>query len=374
MKKIGITALLLATVLVLCGCTSMLERSYGSSSDHVDYSVPEDSSILRAESYQALLNSILYYVSEHSGGGTIRLYNYTGNVDADLAAACHEVMENDPQGAYAVSDINYSSTRILTYYEVEVRITYRRTVGEVTAIKPVSGQNGVRQHLAELVGNRLTYTVLRTSYFTGDAQLTNSLFWLALYGDPVAAYGAPTVSTVFYPEEGSQRILEIETQWALSDPVLDRYRNALDSAAALLTQDNPPSGEKYTVEELAGLLHSTLIYDPSGSHTALAALQGEPVNDLGALLALEYLCQLHGIEVMPVFDTAEAQTWLIVATPSGYRHLLPRDLRPANSETDPSEEPWMLPLYTDEELTALGFNWPAQLHPACVDYSGSMPE
>ena len=129
MKKVGVTAMLLAAALILCGCTSMLERNYSSSADHVDYSVPEDSSILRAESYQALLNSILYYVSEHSGGGTIRLYNYTGNVETDLAAACSEVMETDPLGAYAVSDIDYTSTRILTYYEIDVHISYLHTLG-----------------------------------------------------------------------------------------------------------------------------------------------------------------------------------------------------------------------------------------------------
>ena len=192
MKKACTIALLLTMALSLCGCTAMLERSYSSSADHVDYSVPEDSSILRAESYQALLNSILYYVNEHSGGGTIRLYNYTGNVTTDLATACNEIMEQDPLGAYAVSAIDYTSTRILTYYEVDVHISYRHTVGEVAAIKPVSGQAGIREQLSKLVSDQLTHTVLRTSYFDGDTQLINTLFWLTLYSDPVAAYGAPT--------------------------------------------------------------------------------------------------------------------------------------------------------------------------------------
>lgn len=374
MKKACTIVLLLTIALSLCGCTAMLERSYSSSADHVDYSVPEDSSILRAESYQALLNSILYYVNEHSGGGTIRLYNYTGNVTTDLATACNEIMEQDPLGAYAVSAIDYTSTRILTYYEVDVHISYRYTVGEVAAIKPVSGQAGIREQLSKLVSDQLTHTVLRTSYFDGDTQLINTLFWLTLYSDPVAAYGAPIINTAFYPKEGSQRILEIEARWASNNDILSRYRNSLDEAAALLTQDNPPGGENYTVSELAKLLRSSLNYDPNGSPIASDALKGDPVNDLGALLALEYLCQLHGIEVMPVFDAAEAQTWLIVATPSGYRHLLPRDLRPAAPESDLTENAWTLPLYTDEELTALGFEWLTQLYPACVDYSGSMPE
>lgn len=373
MKKAALTAMLLAAVCLLCGCTSMLERSYSTSADHVDYSVTEDSSILRAESYQALLNSILYYVSEHSGGGTIRLYNYTGNVETDLATACKAVMEEDPLGAYAVSGIDYESTRIMTYYEVEVRISYRYTSGEVSAIKPVSGQAGVRNELSRLVDGQLSHSVLRTAYFSGDVQQVNSLFWLAFYSNPVAAYAAPDVDIAFYPEESSQRILEIQCRWPVGSALLENYQSALDSAVTHLMEATPPIAEHYTVEELAGILHSTLNYDPSGSNMALSALRGEPANDLGSLLAMEYLCQLCGIDVQPVFDNAEAQTWLIVSTPSGYRHLLPRDLRPADTDLDP-EEPWQLSLYTDEELSRMGFTWPTQLHPACVDYSGSMPE
>ena len=165
-------------------------------------------------------------------------------------------------------------------------------------------------------------------------------------------------------------ILELSAAWPVRGQELADYSAALAAAAAALTAAVPPAGEQYTVEELAALLYGTVSYDPNGSHTALDALSGAPVNDLGLLLALEYLCQENGIEANAVSDTAGAQFWLIVSTPSGYRHLLPRDLRP-----DPeSAEPWTLPLYTDEELTALNFTWPAELHPACVDYSGTLPD
>ena len=368
MKKAGLAAFALTIALALCSC-SMLDRSYSSSTDHVDYPVTEDSSILRVESYQALVNSILYYVSEHSGGGTIRLYNYTGNVENDLAAACSEVMERDPLGSYAVRTINYKSTRILTYYEVELRIAYRHTLGEVAAIQPVSGQNGVRQRLTHLVERQLSHTVMRPTYFTGDEEFVSDLFWLALYSDPIAAARIPEITVSFYPKEGSQRILEVEVRWPVADTPSDQHRQAMENAALLLTAETPPVGEQYTVEELVTMLRTVLNYDPSGSHTALAALHGEPVNDLGTLLAMEYLCHLYGTEATPVFDTAGAQMWLIVSTPSGYRHLLPRYLRPVQEGEEPT-----CPLYTDEELTVLGFTWPANLHPACVDYSGAVPE
>lgn len=399
--KIRILALILSCLLLCSGCTAMLDRSHSSTTTHVDYSVTDDSSILRAESYQALVNSILYFVGEHVGSGTVRLYNYTGNVTADLQRACAEVTEQDPLGSYAVRDITYESTRILTYYEVRFTITYRRSIAEVAEIRTVSGITGVRNELKRMTSTRSAYTTLRTAYFDGNAKLVSDLFWLSFYSTPTSALEPPSLTVSFYPEEGSQRILEVTAEWPVSAAELAEYTQKLVTAASLLTETSPPAGDTYTVEELAALLRQQISYDPSGSAAALAALSGEPVNDLGVLLALEYLCQQHGTEVSVAADTSGSQMWLIVLTPSGYRHLLPRDLRPGDPvptepedpsaapvdpdqpepgqpESEPAEpaftEPWQLPLYTDEELAALGFDWPRDLHPACVDYSGNMPE
>jgi len=369
-KRIRLLALLAAAALLLSGCTAMLERSYSSSAAHMDYAPAEDSSILRAESYQVLVNSMLYFVGEHVGSGTIRLHNYTGNPEADLAKARGEIMEETPLGAYAVQDIRYEITRILTYYEVKLHFAYRRTAAEVTAIRSVSGQAGLRKELDRITGSHLALTTLQTSYYGGDAQDVTDLFWLSYYSNPAMVMETPEISAVFYPEEGTQRILELQVRWSPEDAQQPDYALSLSTAAALLTQTAPPAGAQYTVEELAALLCGVVSYDPSGSQRALDALNGGAVNDLGLLLAMEYLCQQNGMEAFAVADDAGAQMWLIVSTPSGYRHLLPRDLRPA---ADP-QTPLQLPLHTDEELVALGFQWPAGLHPACVDYSGTMPE
>lgn len=376
MKK-RLLALVLCCLIFCSGCTAMLERSYISASAHVDYSATDDSSVLRAGSYQALVNSILYFVGEHVGGGIIRLYNYTGNAEADLERACAEVMEDDPLGAYAVRSIDYESTRILTYYEVKFRILYQRTAAEVAEIRTVSGQSGVRHELERMIGSRLSHVTLRTAYFTSDAALVSQLFWLSFYSTPTMTLAVPEFTAAFYPENGTQRILELNLSWPLTAESLAEYSSALSAAAEALFASAPPGDGRCTVQELADVVRGTVVYDPSGSHSALSALNGEPVNDLGVLLALEFLCQQQGIEASVVSDSAGAQMWLIVATPSGYRHLLPRDLRPSvQTETGdaPDSEAWTLPLYTDEELAALGFEWPRDLHPACVDYSGAISE
>ena len=83
--------------------------------------------MLRAESYRGLVDAILYFVNEHARQGTIRLYNYTSDVEQDVDAACREVMEEDPLGAFAVADIHYTASRIVSYYEVAVSLSYSHT-------------------------------------------------------------------------------------------------------------------------------------------------------------------------------------------------------------------------------------------------------
>ena len=78
MKKTGV--LLLVAMLLLSGCTSMLERDYVSSAKHVEYHVDDDPSVLQAESYQGLVSALLYFVSEHAQTGVVHLSNYVGDV------------------------------------------------------------------------------------------------------------------------------------------------------------------------------------------------------------------------------------------------------------------------------------------------------
>ena len=55
--KLRLAPLALVLVVLLSGCAAMLERSYVSSTAHVEYTpLNEDSSVLRAESYRGLVD------------------------------------------------------------------------------------------------------------------------------------------------------------------------------------------------------------------------------------------------------------------------------------------------------------------------------
>lgn len=373
MKK-RVIALLPAAALLLSGCSAMLERSYVSAEAHVDYAVMDDDSVLRAETYQGLVSSFLYFINEHSEGGSIRLYNYTGDVEADLASARDEVLERDPIGAFAVSALDYDSTRILTYYEVEVRVSYAHTAQEVEDIQPLSSVSGLRQEFSRMVDERQEQAVFLVSYFSGDANLADTLFELAVYNAP-DRYCYPDglshnlrYDISIYPETGTRRVVEVRVDWPGSSEEADQEARKLEEAAANLLGSSPLAEDGYTPAALAELVRTASgPYDDHGSDLPLNALTGEPVHYLGQLLAVEYLCQQRGIEATMVIG--EPSFWLIVSTPEGFRHLLPGPFFTLNE--DGTEPPFRL--YTDQELIDMGYAWSAALYPACVGEPSPVP-
>lgn len=356
--KTRLLALFLALALPLTGCSAMLERSYVSSATHLDYSVAEDSSILRVETYQGLVNALLYFVNQHSNSGTIRLYNYTGDVEADLESACNEVMTEDPLGAFSVRSMKYDSTRILTYYEVDVSIVYSRSAQAVSSIQAVSGPSGLRSELTRAISSRLTQSLTRVSYFSGNASTVEALFWLSFYSSPQLALNPPPqISVSLYPDEGPQRIVEVNLTWPDSQTDATTYAKELDAAVEQLLQDAPQTA--HTAEALTALVQQQVTPSSTGSLTALDALSGRPASDQGLLLGLEAVLQSAGVEANMVLGTLHGSStmWLIVSTDHGYRHLLAKSLYPDRS----------LELYTDQQLQEQGYAWTTALYPACLE-------
>ena len=380
MKK-RILALGLGVLLAFgSGCAAMLERSHVSSTAHVDYAVEEDDeSILRAETYQGLVNSLRYFIDEHRSGGVIRLYNYTGDVESDLAAARDEVLQ-EPVGAFAVGALSYDTTRILTYYEVKLTISYTRTAREIEAIPEVFGLSGVQQELSRLVTERQRMAVFMASYFSGDEGMVEKLFVESVYNAPALfCYPAGPETDLdyeisLYPETGTRRIVEFRVNWSDSDQEAAQRVEELERLASVLLEANPPAGEGYTVEELAAIVRDAHGgEDAQGAKLAPDVLSGEAASDSGLLMAMEYLCHQCGIEAVTAWGEGPRQSWLIVSTTDGYRHLTVDSLyAPEESDgEDPDGEEPEIPfaLYTDREMTELGYEWPASLYPICAEPS-----
>ena len=301
--------LLLACALLLTGCSAMLERSY--TAETVHNRAPEaegDSSILRAEDYQDLVSAVYYFVSQGAASGTVRLYNYDPEaVEADLDAACLEVVQEDPLGAYAVDYIKYDCAHIVSYYEADLSITYRRTAEQIASVVSVTGSSAIRAELQEALAAFLPELALRISYFSEGTDI-QALLEQAYYATPAAAFGLPEAEiSVYPPEGGATRVVEIvlsypvdTEQAAAMSRKLIQYAQELADASPLLP------GADYA-SAVAGLLQNQVTFDPEGPGTPYAALMEGSASSEGIALAALLLCRAGGVECQVVRGTLDGQ-------------------------------------------------------------------
>ena len=349
--KTRILALTLAVLLLLPGCSAMLNRDYQVVYPHPELpSTEEDSSVIRVETYQQLVNAVLYFVEQSVEHGVVRLVNYAQDVEADLNRACLEVAKDDPLGAYAVDFIKHDYTRVVATYEANIYITYRRTAEQMRALVNVTGSSAIREELREALETFSPEVALRVAYFAEDEDYICSLVRQAYYDTPAAAMGMPEFTVSLYPDEGSQRIVEIVLTYPEEQTALLQKQSDTLAAAQQLT--GPYVGLSDPQERLTALL-STLPASLSpvagpGPSTAWDALVGGAADDEGLALALHLLCDLIDVDCMVTEGTlhGEPHFWnTLTAGTYEYRHI---DL----SGENPSQ------ICSDAEMAEQGYIWP----------------
>lgn len=357
MKKTGIL-LTLAASLLLTGCSAMLERDYSHVTPHNAAPTTEgDPSILRAESYQELVNALVYLVNLGAEQGTIRLYTDSEDVEDFLSNACLEVVQEDPLGAYCVEFITYSVDPVVTFSQAEVDITYRRTREQVASIVQATGAAAIRSELGTALTSFAPERTLRIHYFEEDEAFIQDLAHQAYYDAPAFALGMPVISVSIYPNSGRQRIVEITLNYPLDHAELLARQSELAGAVDKLAQELPAlSGQKRLLAAARAVLEAG-DFDPLGGSTAYDLFMDGSANSEGLSLAFAALCQRLELPCQTAQGTLEESPrfWVAVQTGEGWRHL---DLAASDGEE--------LPLYTDLQLQELGYIWDPATLPPCV--------
>ncbi len=355
--KLRLLAGLTALTLLLTGCSSLLTREYVRITTHNTTPTAEgDPSTLRAENYQELVNALIYFITQGMDTGSVRLYIDSEDVESDLEAACLEVVQEDPLGAYAVDYIKYSVNSIVTYYEADVEITYRRTREQISSIVSATGTTAIRSELESALANFASERVLRISYFDGDEDDIRTLCKEAYYANPASALDMPEVSVSIYPDSGRQRIVEISLTYHLSMQELTRRRELL----ALNTEERIRNLWSTTGDALIlGAGQSILAaggYDPKGGSTAYHALLTGGADSQGLALAMALMCQELEVDSQVVEGTRNGHPffWTVVSTEEGWRHL---DL---TRLTD-----WDTPFRTDSQMEQEDYSWDTAAVPRC---------
>ena len=210
----GRWAALLLAALLLTGCSPLLEREYSTTEPHSSkFWESEAAGTLRAENYQDIVNDLLLLIGQQTEAATVRLYNFEDDLSvADtLERAAVEIQEQTPLGAYAVSYITTSSQSQRGYYEIAVKIGYRRSAEQIQSVVNATRPEAVSSLLEAALNDGRTELAVRIGYWGQNGQsdiesavarireewgLTEKMPWLVNY----------------YPEEGPVGLVEFLLQ------------------------------------------------------------------------------------------------------------------------------------------------------------------
>ena len=169
----GRWAALLLAALLLTGCSPLLEREYSTTEPHSSkFWESEAAGTLRAENYQDIVNDLLLLIGQHTESAAIRLYNFEDEVSvADtLERAAVEIQEQTPLGAYAVTYITPSSQAQRGYYEIAVKIGYRRSAEQIQSVVNATRPEAVSSLLEAALNDGRTELAVRIGYWGQDGQ------------------------------------------------------------------------------------------------------------------------------------------------------------------------------------------------------------
>ncbi len=177
--------LLAAWMLLLCGC-SLLDREYSSVEPHANrYWEDPGSDIMRAETYQDLVNILMMMVEGHEESGVLRLYLTDVDYNAALEMmkrAVSEVREETAIGAYVLSALDYDMEELRnSYYQVELHPVYRRTAEDVAAIRETASSSAIYDLIVRAWEQDETVLTVRYSYLAEEqAELLDNIRLLQL--------------------------------------------------------------------------------------------------------------------------------------------------------------------------------------------------
>ena len=322
LRRFAAAAVCCAVFAVLSGCSSIFDREYVSVSDHVDeYVEPERiSQTVAVKNYAAMRNAVLGMVEGGVDHFMFTTENYSGNAKEDISRACLEVTRETPIGSYAVEYMTHYCAQILTYYRIEVFVTFKHTPEEIASVTRVSGS---RDLIDRVIGDVVEYRPGAAYSFVGIDMDENSIrdaITEEYRRSPVMITDLPSVTCSIYPnEESVQKIIEIKYNYSETVESLLLHRSAILSKAGSLLYELPQVSSPLDVFDA---LSSNCRCDPAcGSSVYDAIVLGEADCE-GAAMAFKLLCDLTNIDCTVVEGRRDGEPyfWNIVKIGEEYYH------------------------------------------------------
>lgn len=358
-NKMRITAMVCAVVMLLSGCKPVFDKEYRSEEVYVDeyFEIKDETSVQEVKNYRSMKNALMNLINSAAEYGKIRTEKYNGDPEADISKACIEVTREEPMGIYAVDYITHSVNLIVSYYEIDVYITYRHTAEEIADVVTVRAGKELQALLKEKVENfESSLAVMQVSTDVEQEQIEKYVeeFYRA---DPLRVIVCPQVEVTSYaaPDNNIQEITEIRIEYAYSADLLrEMYDELYDYTIGVIT----PSYYGDIAHVCRTVLSRCAPDTDIGKSDAYNALVGDGIVDSeGFAMATKLLCSAAGIEAYVVEGRRndEVHYWNIVNVRGDMYHL---DLFTAAAVSDAAA-------FMSDSAADDYYSWDRELYPAC---------
>lgn len=366
MRRVIGVILAAAMVFALTACSVLYEREYISQHPYEAEPAAGEGTAPAAPAssitnYSSLKQAILQLVAERAESAELQFQNYDGNITQDLSVACWEVKSSTALGAFAVDYISYDLSRIVSYYQAELHITYKRSADQIAAVESVYTMSALSEKLMAALRENKSYLVFEITVASATADTVRGMVEEAYYADPLVCPVMPGVDVGIFPESGVSRIMEITLGYDKDGETLSVMRAELMTAAEAMSLAAGPrdaasgemSSQRETVYALCGYVTEHCVLDENAGSTAWDALVGGTADSEGLAMALMAGCRETDMACSVVRGRLDGvdHVWNIVTVDGQPYHV---DLTAGDSAF----------LVGDDSLWGR-YWWDTSLYPAC---------
>ncbi len=335
-KRIITVLIIFAMILSLCGCASILNGEYDSVTEHIEPadSVTDAENAVEIKSYNELVKEITDMVYRRQETGLLRLLDYNGDAESDVTKACLEVSYQTPIGAFAVYYMNSTINRIVSYYEAEISITYKRTKSQIDSIVTASTSSALQTKIYEILSESGNYGAFHTHTGDIDSDDIIKLIEQTYYSDPLNVVLLPNSAVRFCPEGSEYGIVELTLTYPYSTQTISTMKTDLYDAASELAGSLRGVGHGNILLDLCTIMCEKIEYDEASATPEEYDNRSRPATAYGALVdhkaisdgyatAFKAVCDLLNIECDVVMGRLDGQPyyWNIVELGGDYYHI-----------------------------------------------------
>ncbi len=326
-KRSAAVALTLCATLFLSACGSVFDKQYVRIEPYTP--TAQESSVsdgyITVYNFSGLKQAIRSLVSTGDGDGTVVFDPaYDGDAAEDMASACWQVRTQDALCAYCVDNISYELSKIVTYYEAKLHVSYASFVEDAANIVKLPYSAGVEQIIKTSLDEgqtKLVVLVNRSSYSAEDVEALVARVYREY---PATAPRAPGISVNMYSGANMQRLYEINLRFGMPADELSSKKQQLDEFRPFADIDTAAldEGERALMAYEYLTSHCDIADEGMGGSIYAALIECRSDSE-GAALAYVELCRQLGLDCRIVYGqrTWQEHCWNIVRIGGDYYHV-----------------------------------------------------